>query len=546
MRKNVKYFSLIFFFFLGLNTFSQDKDFITGVIVDSITKEPIVFANIHLENRNMGVISNLDGGFKIPLRYREMGSILIISSMGYERQEMSIFDLKVDEANLISLKPDLFELSEAVVRPRNRKKLNTRAIVQKAIDNLYENYPIEPYAQVGYYRDYQLDSVEYVNLNEAIFEVVDQGFKAIDSATTKVLLYNYKENHDFRRDSVASRPYDYHIDGGAKIIDKGYLASYGGNEFTILGVHDAIRNHRIDSYSFVYRFDTDLLKEHKFLRDKDTSYDGEPIYNIRFMKILPSYTAYGRIHISKIDYSIYQMEYAMYDKAKNNSTGVADKNGSKKELIFEISAAYGKKENKMFLNYISFYNLFKLWQPPKLKLESFRLNVDRTIIYKLDNLEVKKKWLTLKFSQLLKPISIQDLKNFRIRYKGRAIEFEELLLIDDKVQLFPALNTKKQLRVFEELEQLAKFGALNAETLDIKVINIQDVEGNIIDKWNSKNYNQFREFFVQQIKPNVVLSTYAKALFMNKKKPISLDQPIYRPLNFNDYWMNTPLKTIQN
>ena len=65
--------------------------------MDAKSGEPIVFANIHLENRNVGVISNLDGGFRIPLSYREMGDVLVISSMGYETKRLSIFDVQVHE-----------------------------------------------------------------------------------------------------------------------------------------------------------------------------------------------------------------------------------------------------------------------------------------------------------------------------------------------------------------------------------------------------------------------------------------------------------------
>jgi len=544
MRKNIKYVFFLSFFFLGLNVFSQKRDFISGIVIDSVTKEPIVFANIHLENRNMGVISNLDGGFKIPLKYREMGSILVISSMGYERKEFSILDLKVGESNLISLKPDLFKLSEAVVRPRNQKKLTAREIVQKAIDNLFENYPIEPYVQVGYYRDYQLDRDEYVNLNEAILEVIDQGFKAIDSTTSKVLLYKYEENHNFRRDSLARTSYDYNFNDGAKIIDKGYLPPYGGNEFTILSVHNAIRNHKIDSYSFIHRFDTNLLEEHKFLKDDDSSIDGESMYNIRFVKVTPSHTAYGRIYISKKDFSIYQMDYAVYDKTKKNASGIADKNGSKKELVFEVNTAYRKKGNKMYLNYISFYNLFKLWEPPKLKLNFVGLHFDQTVYYKMPNLEDKKRAILLKFNQSLNSTYVQDFKNFSVSYKGKKIEFEGSLLTDKEVRLFPKLETNKQIRVFEELERITKFGGLNEETLDIKLTNIQDMKGNVIDEWTSKNYNQFREFFVQEIKPN--RSIVNDTLFMKKDVPIFKDQPIVKPDNFDDYWMNTPLQTIKN
>ena len=58
-----------------------------------------------------------------------------------------------------------------------------------------------------------------------------------------------------------------------------------------------------------------------------------------------------------------------------------------------------------------------------------------------------------------------------------------------------------------------------------------------------RNINQFREFFVQEVKPNV--KSPVDSLFMEKRKPIFKDQPIIKPDNFNDYWMNTPLQNIR-
>ena len=74
-----------------------------------------------------------------------------------------------------------------------------------------------------------MDSLGYVNLNEALLEVFDPGFDEIDSTATKTRLYDYIQNKSFRRDTLAEKPYDYNDYG--KIIDNAYLGAYGGNEF---------------------------------------------------------------------------------------------------------------------------------------------------------------------------------------------------------------------------------------------------------------------------------------------------------------------------
>lgn len=57
------------------------------------------------------------------------------------------------------------------------------------------------------------------------------------------------------------------------------------------------------------------------------------------------------------------------------------------------------------------------------------------------------------------------------------------------------------------------------------------------------DYLQFREYFVQELKPDIEAPT--DGLFMNTRKPIFKDQPIVKKDDFDDYWMNTPLKKVE-
>lgn len=535
-----RFFFILFMLSSHPSVFAQQGEFIRGILLDAKTAEPIVFASIRIKDRALGVISNLDGSFRIPIKYREYGDIIEISSMGYRTKEVLIHDFSIYVTNTVRLQPAIFELAEATVSAkRKRKRLRPRQIVQKAIDALLENYPTEPYAQVGYYRDYQLDNDAYVNLNEAILAVYDQGFDAIDSATTRTSIYDYRENLDFRRDTLARKPYNYSFKGDAKVIDKGYLNSYGGNEFTILGVHNAIRNHRINSYSFVHRFDTDLLKEHVFSRSDDSSIDEESLYTIQFVRRLPVHTAYGRLYISKFDYSIFKMDYAVYDETKDNKTGLVDKNGSYKQPVFEVSTSYRRQEGKMYLNYISFNNIFKIWEPPKLTLDRVDVRFDNTF-YQNVSLSVKRRWIVLTFSEFLNANTVRNKNQFSVHFKGRKITLEGFLVTDNQVVLYPKANTSRQMELLDELEFIAQNEGINEEILRVKATGLKDLNGNQIGRWTTKDYHQFREFFVQEVKTDYQVPQ--EDLFMNHRKPIFDDQPIFKPDNFEDYWMNTPLR----
>ncbi|MBT8185697.1 MAG: carboxypeptidase-like regulatory domain-containing protein [Eudoraea sp.] len=514
---------------------SQQPEYIIGKLTDAKTQEPIAFASIRIKDRALGIISNTDGSFKIPLRYQEYGDIIEISSMGYQTKEILIQDFSVDELNDVRLQPATLALEEAVVTAEKKKELTARQIVRSAIRSISENYPVEPFSTVGYYRDYQLDSLQYVNLNEAILEVFDEGFDTTDSVTTRVKIYDYLENTDFKRDTLALQSYNYQSKEGLKVIDKAYLSSHGGNEFTILRVHDALRNYEVGSYSFVHCLKSDLLSEHKFKKDSDTYLDGEPFYTIKFTKLLSDYSAYGTIYISKRNFAIHKMEYTLYDRTKKLPVGIVNRHGTKNQLIFEIITEYRPENDSMFLNYISFHNTFQIWEPPKFVLDSTTIEID-------------KRRFVMSFNR---PPELKDAlneHNYTLKYKGKKITFKEIVLdLTDKnrktVFLYPKMYPDKEEEMFRSIEVVARKRPVDSLLVSSKVYNIHDVDGNLINEWTSRDYDQFREFFVQEVKPNV--KSLADGLFMEKRRPIFKDQPIIKPDNFNDYWMNTPLQNIK-
>ncbi len=534
MRKRLP--THLFFLLLLLvsnSVLSQQPEYIIGKLIDAKTQEPIAFASIRIKDRALGIISNTDGSFKIPLKYKEYGDIIEISSMGYQTKEILIQDFSIYELNNVRLQPATIELEEAVVTAKNKKKLTAKQIVRRALRSIPENYPVEPFSTVGYYRDYQLDSLQYVNLNEAILEVFDEGFDAMDSVTTKVKIFDYLENTDFKRDTLALQSYNYQLKEGRKVIDKAFLSSYGGNEFTILRVHDALRNYEIDSYSYVHRLKSDLLSEHKFKKEFDTYLDDEPLYTIKFEKLLFNYSAYGTMYISKRNFAIHKMEYTVYDLTKKLPNGIMNKHKVDNQLIFEIITEYHPKNDKMYLNYISFHNTFQLWDPPKFVLESV------TIL----NLQC----FVLSFNQTPDLHDALNRDNYILKYKEKKVDFKKIVLdVNDEnrktVFLYPKMHPIKAAEMFREIYVGKR--PVDSLLLSVKVSNIRDEKSNLINEWTSRDYNQFREFFVQEVKPNV--KSPVGNLFMEKRKPIFKDQPIIKPDNFDDYWMNTPLQNIKN
>ncbi|MEP0132678.1 MAG: carboxypeptidase-like regulatory domain-containing protein [Eudoraea sp.] len=508
---------------------SQNEDFIEGKLLDAQTNEPVVFASIRIKGRALGVITNADGGFRIPLSLKQYGDIIEISSMGYQTKEISITELGEDQLNLILISAGAIDLQEATVtgKYKRRRKLNASRIVQKAIDAIPNNYPSTPFSTIGYYRDYQFKDQEYINLNEAILEVFDQGIDQLDDSTSAIRLFNFDLNKDFEIDSMARKAYDYK--SYRKIINKAFLDISGGNEFRILRIHDAIRNYDVDSYDFIGTLKTNFIENHFFQRSSDTSKDNEELYTIKFTKLYPNYRANGTIYISKWDYSIHKLEYTMYDE-KWDKNRKKNKQGQGQKVIFDITTDYRRISDKMYLNYISFNNSFILNIPP---------------VFTTDSITVDPKCMcfVIEYNNLPESQSARYLPNYTVKFKKRLVKFRDAEKLRSKVFLYPNMEEVDFTKMLGEIIEADKNG-LNLNTLvDVRIENVRDTVGNLINQWTEEEFFQFREFFVQRVKPNS--RAPIDNPFMDKTIPLFADQPIIKPKDYEEYWMNTPLQNVK-
>jgi hypothetical protein len=86
-----------------------------GVVLDSISKQPVSFANVWVENENKGATSEENGQFSI--QTDEENKTLIISALGYETKK-----IKMAWATKVLLKPIAFQLNEVEIRTKKETK----------------------------------------------------------------------------------------------------------------------------------------------------------------------------------------------------------------------------------------------------------------------------------------------------------------------------------------------------------------------------------------------------------------------------------------
>ncbi len=536
-------------------TLGQETDFVYGTLINADDQTPIPFAHITIKNKAKGTISNMDGGFKIPDEYFKLADTLVISSIGYSSKTIALSSLNQNLRNVINLvrkEEVLDEITLGTSKKKARRIANTRSsrtnrisaedIIQLALDQIPKNYPFKPFSYVGYYRDYQLNKGNYINLNEAVMHVFDAGFGKADQVETQTRIYKYNKNTTFPVDTLANMPYDY--DNERKYVSSTELGTpkAGRNEYTLLRIHDALRNYNINSYDFVNRLDLDFIKNHQFKRLPVTSIDSIALYAIGIKKLIQNISVIGKIFISMGDFKIYKMQYAIYDKsgsvASQKEQQANSKQSDKKEkklgkLLYEIIVEYQLHKGFMFPSYISFNNSFQSLQPPvifpkKVELEDLTPEKEDTtfikLTYSLDPLQkkaIKKGKYRLWYNN--------ELLKFNIKGSNK-IEISEI----DIVEFYVSKNALLKLspyKMSEKLDQKKPRRDFN------KIYDIYSYELYI---GPYRSLNQYREFFVQELDMNT--QKPADTLYMLKNQPIFKNQPIAPKKNLQEYWMNTPLK----
>lgn len=513
---------------------AQQGEFVFGQLVDVSTDEPIPFATIRIKGKALGVISNMNGTFKIPLRFMAQGEVLEISCLGYETKELQIDELYTSQSSSVKLKPSAFELTEAVVSAR-KKSIDAKQIVKTAVSSIPLNYPEHDFNLVGYYRDYQVKNNAYINLNEALIKVTDEGFDGRNSFYNQHQLLSYESNKDFEIDRFAAQPYDYK--GHNKIVPSAKMKNDGGNEFILLGMHDPIRNYKEPSFSFINDMKNDFVNTHRFRILGKSNHMKETVYQIEIAYSDDNYEAQGLIFVNSNDFSIHKLDYELY-KLNNEVVKKEESTDSRKienpseqfsdgfrtmnnELLYRIQTEYARSEDrKMYLNYISFYNKMLIQRPPRFK-SKFVINLDDR------SFRIRVNKMPARLNKVKK-------KDFKIRYKENLVPIKEFYFLEDEYTfvICPDLDEEQTKNLFEKF---------NYEIADVThKYELMDDEGNKLDERKWEYLHQYREFFTQETQPKGTWIRERDQMIRllpldSKEQPIS-GEPI------NEYWRNTPLQ----
>ncbi len=167
------------------SSFKQFK----GSVLDSKTKNELIFASITVSGTSISTISNSEGNFSIKIPTEKQNSSLIISFLGYNNKVVPITELK-PEKNVLYLEPSNTMLEEVVVNVRDAKN-----IFLGVLSSRLQNYGNEPIQMTGFYRETIRKRRTYVSLSESIVNIQKQPFSVVKQE--QIDLFKGRKNADY-------------------------------------------------------------------------------------------------------------------------------------------------------------------------------------------------------------------------------------------------------------------------------------------------------------------------------------------------------------
>lgn|GEM_PF-4041509 len=243
-------------------------------VLDFNSAQPISYAHVVIQNKNLGTITNKEGkvDFKIDSIHRN--DTIVISSIGYQDKILPIRSMNSNNRNQIKLSQQTYSLEGIDVN------LNvSRKIVLDAIRNISRNLPAQEYYYNGYFMTAFVENDGFKRLLEASIGVTDNGIDKRNGVKAKV--NQLRKSLDFR---------NYKWDEG-----NSYLA-------------DCLFKDPIRARDGV--LDSTYIDLWKFKLDDIYKINDEQIFNISFSLKEKGVLSYdGNISIRQSDHAILKMRF---------------------------------------------------------------------------------------------------------------------------------------------------------------------------------------------------------------------------------------------
>jgi hypothetical protein len=144
--------------------------YISGIIVDESTNDPLPYASIGLMNSGKGTVSNINGEFRLSIQEELRTDILVINYLGFLAREIPVSQA-LGNYFTIAMKRDFISIPEIIIRTQVPQE-----ILNKSISLIKENFGNNPVMLTAFYREGVMKKSELQSYSEAVLQIYKSAY----------------------------------------------------------------------------------------------------------------------------------------------------------------------------------------------------------------------------------------------------------------------------------------------------------------------------------------------------------------------------------
>ena len=145
------------------------------------------------KNEHIGNVTDSSGYFEIKYPKGLSYDSLIISSLGFNRQKVSVRSLSPTDTLVFLLTRNAIVLKDILIQD---KKPDLKQVVLTAIENIPKNFPDKPHLLEALYRKVSTHNNQYTHLEEAVIRIQDHNYKILPNSS-KIEVLAYRESQEW-------------------------------------------------------------------------------------------------------------------------------------------------------------------------------------------------------------------------------------------------------------------------------------------------------------------------------------------------------------
>jgi hypothetical protein len=333
---------------------------LTGRVQDQSDREPLGDVTVSLSQRPVGTITNADGNFILKLPPENRDDTLLVSIVGYGRQKFIVRDFGKDQ--VINLQPVPVKIREIKVRA-----VSVAEVLNSFRENISVNYPSGSQLLTGFYRETTKQEENYINISEAVVQILKAPYGGIARNDQVILLK--------ARKSPEVQPFhwvNFKLQGGPRTI-------------IMLDVVKSLESFLDPEYANYYRYTI-----HQVIW-----YKGHPVFVIRFKPVkdinIPCFE--GELYIDKESYALLSARFGLDDKGlemTGHSFIIRKPKGFRvKPLYINYQIDFAEYEGKWYLHTARTSIAFRV-RSPKDNVNSAFYSVSDLLITDVGNTNLKR------------------------------------------------------------------------------------------------------------------------------------------------------------